>query len=107
MPDESWSAPRLRSWARARIRPRGNWWKLVNGCMLREWRPPYDPLSWPPRRTWVADVVWRFHLAVPAVSGGARRFPERCQGEFADICGDAVPITRPIWSGATAAGALL
>src|SRR6476469_5151505 len=107
MPEELWSGPRRRNWAKVRIPPHVSWWKPASACMRREWRPPYDPLLCAPRRTRFADVVWRFHSSVPAVSGSSRRFPERDEDELADIPGDHHLAACSLRSGPTAAGALL
>src|ERR1041385_5166884 len=75
--------------------------------MRQEWRPPYDPLHRSPCRTWVVVAGWHFNPALSAVSGRARRFPERCPGELADIGRDSGAIARTIRSGPAVAGALL
>src|SRR6185312_2681242 len=107
MPDELWSGPRRKNWARACIPPRGNWWRPVNGCMRREWRPLYDPLPRPPRRSRFAHAIWRVHPDIPFVPGCARRFSERDEGELADLSGDDRQTARPIWARSTYASALL
>src|SRR5712671_6415687 len=107
MPDGSWSGPPRRNLPRVHIRPRASCWKPANGCMRREWRPSYDPLPRPPRWTWTPDVVWRLHPAVSSVSDRARRFPERDEGELADIAGNHSQASRPVWPGPATARALL
>src|SRR5579871_5030868 len=107
MPAKSWSGPRRRNWARASIQRRGSWWKPPSGYMRREWRQPYDPLPGPPRCSRFADAVWRFCSDVSAVPDCARRFPERDQGEYADIAGDDCHAARAIRAGPTVACALL
>src|ERR1700730_18044914 len=106
MPDELWSGQPQRALARVHIRSRASWWKPANGCTRRESRP-YDSLPRSSRRTWTANVVWRLHSAVSSVSGVARRFPERDQGELADIAGNHSKAAPSIWPGPTTAGALL
>src|ERR1051325_11625935 len=107
MPEESWSGPRRKKWQKVRIPLRRNCEKPLNGCMEREWKPPYDPLSRSSRRAWPADARWCFHSAFSSVSSCARRFPERCTGELTDIGRDAGATARAIWPGSAAANALL